>query len=206
MEEYARIKNKRKKKKKIVEEVPKVKKKLPIFWFITKLLLTVIATLAALIILKQFPKYKAPFYKEIYEKSISFATINAFYEKQFGTAIPFKDILKKKTDVVFSEKLTYKEVSKYLDGAKLTVDENYLVPARENGMVVFVGEKEGYGNTIILEGTDGVETWYGNIAKTSVKVYDYIDKGAYLGEVKEKSLYLVFKKDGKTLDYTKYVS
>lgn len=206
MDEYIRIKNKHKKKKKDMEEIPTKQKKIPFFLYATKLLLTVILTLITLIVLKQYPKYKSIFHKEIYEKSFSFATINALYEQKFGSALPFKDLLKKDTTPVFSEKLTYKEASKYLDGVNLTVEESYLVPAKETGMVVFVGEKEGYGKTIILEGTDGMETWYGNIEKTSVKVYDYIDKGSYLGEVKGKNLYLVFKKDGKVLDYTKYIS
>lgn len=213
MDEYTRIKNKHKKnKKQIVPLTKKVEiegqkpKKNLLFLYATKFLITVILTLVALIVLKQFPKCKEIFHKYIYEQSFSFVAVNEFYKDKFGSSLPFKDFFKKEDKSVFNEKLTYSSVSKYLEGASLTVTDRYLVPVKTAGMIVFIGQKEGYGNTVIIEGTDGIEIWYGNVEKTSLKVYDYVEAGTYLGEVKEKKLYMVFKKDGKTLDYTKYVS
>lgn len=196
-----RIKNKHKKKEGTNKE-PSPK----LFFMVLRLLLTVVLTLTALIVLKQNPKYKENFHKYVFEKSFSFASLNAFYEKSFGSSIPFKELFEKEEQAVFNEKLSYKEVSKYLDGAKLTVEKNYLVPVKAKGMVVFVGEKEGYGKTVIIEGTDGVETWYGNMEKANVKVYDYVEEGDFLGEIKDTTLYMVFKQKGNTLDYTKYLS
>jgi len=72
-------------------------------------------------------------------------------------------------------------------------------------MVVFIGEKENYGNTVIIENLDGVNFWYGNINTTSVKLYDYIEKGSYVGEANGE-LYLVFSRDGNYLDYEKYIN
>ena len=70
-------------------------------------------------------------------------------------------------------------------------------------MVIFVGEKENYGNTVIIEQVNGVEVWYSNI-KSSVKIYDYIEKGSLIGEA-DGTLYLVFKKDGNILNYEDYI-
>lgn len=43
------------------------------------------------------------------------------------------------------------------------VSNNYLVPTLESGIVVFMGEKEGYGKTIIIEQINGIDVWYSNI-------------------------------------------
>lgn len=173
-------------------------------WF-SKLLLVVILTLLTLIFLKANPKLKSSFYKLVYEENISFVTINEWYEKYFGSSIPFKDFFRKDT-TVFQETLHYKNASLYKDGCLLEVEEHYLVPTLKNGMVVFIGDKENYLNTVILEQVDGVEVWYSNVQKLNVKMYDYIEAGTYLGETIDTKLYLTFKKDGKALDYQEYIS
>ena len=108
--------------------------------------------------------------------------------------------------MVFNEKLTYLSKNKYLDGVKLKVNTNYLVPIIESGIVVYIGEKEGYGNTIIIQGADFTDIWYGNISNTNVSLYDYVDKGSFLGEANGEEIYLVFSQDGNILDYEKYIS
>ena len=100
--------------------------------------------------------------------------------------------------------LTYKNKEKYEEGVKLTVDKNYLVPVNESGIVVFIGEKEKYGNTVIIQRVDGIDEWYGNIENTNLKLYDYIKKGTLLGEVNDY-FYLVYKKNGKALNYEDYI-
>jgi len=50
----------------------------------------------------------------------------------------------------------------------------------------------------------GVDFWYGNIASTSLKLYDYIEKGSLIGEVNNE-LYMIFSKDGKYLNYEEYI-
>ena len=76
-----------------------------------------------------------------------------------------------------------------------------MVPIIESGVVVFIGEKENYGNTVIIEQVDGVETIYGNVNINTIKIYDYVEKGELLGEVNGNKLYLSFQKDGEYLDY-----
>lgn len=190
---------KAKKNKKINKN--SIKKGASLIPFFNKLLITIVLTLAILIGLKNNSKLRTNFYKNVYDTNISFAFLNDLYEKNFGSPLPFKDLLENKTATVFNEKLKYSAQSKYKDGVKLTVDENYLVPIMETGIVVFLGEKEGYGKTVIVQQTDGLDVWYSNLNNYNVKLYDYVTKGNLLGEVNGTSLYLVYKKDGKVLDY-----
>lgn len=171
--------------------------------YINKFLFTVLLTVVTLIVLKANTKLKAPFYKYVYEDNISFAEINKTYKKYFGSQIPFSDMFKE-TKTVFNEKLKYNNKKEYKEGVELEVDNSYLVPAIEEGMVVFVGEKEHYGKTVIVSGTNGVDIWYGNIS-SNVKLYDYIDKNSLLGESIDKKIYLVFKKDSNILNYEDYI-
>ncbi len=170
-----------------------------------RFLVTAVLTLLALIGLKGNSKFKTEFYKQVYDTNFSFATLNNTYQKYFGSPIPFQDLLKQQVETVFDEKLTYQEVNLYKDGAKLTVSKNYLVPILESGMVVFIGKKEGYGNTVIIQGMNGIDTWYGNILNVNVKLYDYVSKGTLLGEVKDTTLYMIFEKEGKKLNYKDYL-
>ena len=194
------IKSKIKKKNKKTN-----KNRSSLYGFISKLLITIILTLITLILLKSNNKLKTFFYNKVYDNNISFATINKWYENHFGSSIPFKEQVEKDTKAVFNNKLEYSKKEKYLDGVKLSVDKNYLVPILESGMVVYIGKKEGYGNTVIVQQVNGVDVWYGNINNPNVKLYDYVEKGKLLGDVKNNNLYLVFKKDGKVLSYEKNI-
>ncbi len=194
------IKSKIKKKNKKTN-----KNRSSLYGFISKLLITIILTLITLILLKSNNKLKTFFYNKVYDNNISFATINKWYENHFGSSIPFKELVEKDTKAVFNNKLEYSKKEKYLDGVKLSVDKNYLVPILESGMVVYIGKKEEYGNTVIVQQVNGVDVWYGNINNPNVKLYDYVEKGKLLGDVKNNNLYLVFKKDGKVLSYEKNI-
>lgn len=194
------IKSKIKKKNKKTN-----KNRSSLYGFISKLLITIILTLITLILLKSNNKLKTFFYNKVYDNNISFATINKWYENHFGSSIPFKELVEKDTKAVFNNKLEYSKKEKYLDGVKLSVDKNYLVSILESGMVVYIGKKEEYGNTVIVQQVNGVDVWYGNINNPNVKLYDYVEKGKLLGDVKNNNLYLVFKKDGKVLSYEKNI-
>lgn len=191
---------KKKKNKKMKKNDNKFVKK------INKLLITILITLTTLITLKNNTKLKTLFYENVFAKNFKFATINKLFKDKFGSPIPFSDIIEKKeTTKVFNEKLEYSAKSKYLDGVKLTVSKNYLVPTLESGMVVFIGEKEKYGNTVIISGIDGIDIWYSNINASNLKLYDYIEKGSFIGEAKDNNIYLVYKKDGKVLNYEEHL-
>lgn len=129
-----------------------------------------------------------------------FIKINNYYEKIFGSSLPFKN----KDKMVFNEKLSYNSCEKYMDGVKLGVDNSYLVPSYGTGLVLFVGEKENYGNTVIVSNNSGIDVWYSNI-EPCVKLYDYVKEGELIGSSLDDKIYMVFKKDGNILNYEEYL-
>ncbi len=170
--------------------------------FIFKTLIVTAITLVLLIVMKSSAKFKTMYYKYVYDTSITFTKFNNLYNKYFKD-LNFNKI-HTSTKTVSNEKLSYSKITKYKDGAKLVVSNNYTVPALESGIVVFIGDKEDYGKVVIIQQINGIDLLYGNIDNTNYKLYDYIKKGDVLGSA-DKYLYLVYKKDGKVLDYEKYL-
>ena len=165
--------------------------------FTSRTLIVLIIFMFLAILIKSNTKYKDIIYNNIYENNLSFTSIKNFYQKHLG-GISF-------IDKILDNKLEYKSSSKFYDGVSLEVGNNYLVPVLETGIVVYIGKKENYGNTIIIQGMDGIEISYSDIETTSIKLYDYIEQGELLGEIKGNSLHLVYSKDGKILNYEEYL-
>lgn len=197
LNKYAKIINKNRKE----DSSSNIKKYLSNLLIRTLVVAIILSTLA--IIYKSNSNLKENISNYFFEENISFTKINKIYDQYLGGLLPIKKE-KNSTTEVFSEKLNYNNASIYYDGVKLSVSEVYLVPSLAEGMVVFIGDKENYGKTIIIESLDGVDYWYGNINNTSLKLYDYIEKGNLVGEV-QNNLYMVFSKNGKYLDYEEYI-
>lgn len=172
--------------------------------FINKCLIVIILFLGCLILVKSNSSFKNKLIDYVYSDSFEFTKLRSFYEKYFGKVLSVDKVVPKEEEV-FNEKISYDEANVYKDGVKLKVSTNYMVPTLESGIVVFMGEKEGYGNTVIIEQIDGVDVWYSNIKTGQVKMYDYIEKGTMLGEVSDDKLYMVFQKDGAYLSYKDYI-
>ena len=185
-----RIKNKNKKEN---------KNKINIFFL--KLFLVIIIFSFLTISVKKDTKIKTTIYNKVYNSNFSFALFKNFYNTYIGSVIPFQNIFKEKK--VFNENLEYKNLSKYNKGVKLTLTPNYPIPIIKDGIVIFVGEKEKLGKTIIIQGSDGIDIWYGNLSNTNLKLYDYVEKNTIIGEAKNDELYMIFQKDGVEIDYNK---
>jgi stage IV sporulation protein FA len=175
-----------------------------IFSYVIKVMILSIIFLGSLIYTKASANNKQLFYDIVFKNNLSFAVINNFYNKNLGGILPFKDIIKDNKPV-FKEKLVFNESNIYKDGVALSVSKSYLVPVLNSGIVVFIGEKEDYGKTVIIQQVNGVDVWYGNVDNLNVKIYDYIEGGSLLGEVISDKLYLVFKQDGKVIDYKEHL-
>lgn len=168
-----------------------------------RIMVVIILFISLAIVYKSNEKFKNYIDKYLYSDSISFTKIKKFYNKYLGGVLP--KIKEDSTSLVFNEKINYSFKEKYYDGVHLKVEDSYLVPVLEEGMVVFIGYKEYYGNTVIVESLDGIYYWYGNVSNTSIKLYDYIEKNSFIGEA-SGDLYLVFSKDDKYLDYEEFIS
>ena len=185
-------------------EKKNVKRVSSISRFFSRFLVLIIITLSCLIVLKSNAYLRGKIYRTIFESNIKFPKINELYEKYFGTSLPLTGD-KSNLAMASFEKINYTKKEKYKDGVKLTVTDGYATSLLRSGIVVFAGEKEGYGNTVIVEDSDDVEVWYCNLKDIKVEMYDYLKKGSIIGETNGDSLILVFTKEGEVLDYNKYI-
>lgn len=172
---------------------------------VTRVLVSIIFILVSVIFIKTSDKNLLNYKEQVFNKSWSFTKVGNVYNKYLGEVLPFDKIVKDTTKTVFNETLVYKEKNIYHDGVKMILDDNYLVPVIESGIIVFKGEKEHYGEVVIVQGVDGYDIWYGNLETSNLNIYDYIEKKSLLGEVKDNELYLVIQKDGKKQDYDEYI-
>ena len=98
---------------------------------------------------------------------------------------------------VFNE---IEEKEKYKEGYKYSVNKHKEIILKESGIVTYIGEKEGYSNTVIIQQSNGYYAWYGNISE-SVKLYDYVEQGEVIGTSKDDFYYYVLYKDDKPITH-----
>ncbi|MEG1506840.1 MAG: M23 family metallopeptidase [Bacilli bacterium] len=199
MDEYLNEFKKKHKSNYIKKDVTKFNNK-KINGFISKILFSIIFLLCSVIFTNMNDKNMLLYKEHVFNKNMPFTKIKSLYEKVFGSVLP-TDV---KDKAVFSGSVTYKAIEAFNEGEKLTVGSNSIISNIGSGIVVFIGEKEGYGNTVIVQGIDGSDIWYGNLKNISVKLYDYLDKETVIGEVTNEFLYLVIKKDDKFIKYEDY--
>lgn len=171
-----------------------------------KFLLCMIIFLILGILCKKDITYQYFTKTKIYQDNITFSTFRKFYNRYLGGIFPVVNLENtEKYASVFNEKISYQSIEDYLDGARLIVSPNYLIPNMESGIVVYIGKKENYGNVIIVENNNGIRTWYGNVCNSLVKLYDQIQNGNYLGESCGTEIYLVYTKGNEILNYKNYI-
>ena len=210
MDEIERIirKNKLKREQYVGGDKDAIKEELPKKWkyvkgLISRSLIAIIFVLGSIIFTNISDENKVLYQKYVLEDSLEFMKINELYEKFFGGV----DVRTSKSDdeVVFGS-ITYTNIEPFLNGVKLTVGLNEVVHVITSGIVVFIGEKDDLGNTIIIQGNDGVDLWYSNVTDTDIKVYDYVEAGSILGTSNGEDIYLTIQKDGEFMSYEEYMA
>ena len=174
-----------------------------ISFLFTRALLAIIVILVSAIYVNMNDKNLKNYKEKLFEKSLSFNKISKSYNKVFGNVLPL-EIEKRTTKTVFNDGLSYSKIDKYENGFKLDMTSN-AVTSLYDGIVVFIGNKDNYKNTVIVQGSDGVDIWYGNVSNVSVTLYDYITKDTIIGEAADNTLYLVFNKENEYLGYEEYL-
>lgn len=170
---------------------------------INQIAFSIIMVLIGMILIKKDSEWKNKIEENVYEKSLHFTKTQEIYQKYFGDILEKRN--KKETKQVSKEAIIYDNLETYKNGIKLQVEKNSTIQALESGVIIYLGEKEDYGNTIVIEQVDGVDTWYGNIENTNYKLYDYIEQGEILGSTITGYYYLAFQKKGEFLDYKEYI-
>jgi len=168
-------------------------------FLITRILLSIIIVISTCIYIKLDEKNILNIEKYLFNDSLQFTKINSWYQDKVGTLIPS---VSDNSSVVSSiSDITKNEYVEYLDGVKINIQKNSPVSVLNGGIVVFVGEKENYGNTVILQGNDGIDYWYGGLSDISINLYDYIEKDTLIGVSNNDYIYLVLQKNGEYIKY-----
>jgi len=177
-------------------EIKKEKSKVSLY--ITKILLSAIFLFLSLIYTSKDEKNAILFRESVFENSLNFMDFNNFYQKYL--------VRKPKGEqMVNSTIFDFEKIEDLEMGQKLTFSQRSVIKTLSSGIVVYTGEKENFGNTVIIQGSDGYDIWYGNLENVGVSLYDFVDKDAILADV-ENELYLVIKNDEKYLKYEEYQS
>lgn len=168
----------------------------------TRTLLSVILVLLCAIFTNISDANLLTFKNSFFNDTLAFTKINTLYTKYFGSIIPEK--VTPTIPVSVSDK-NYKTIEKEGDSYLLSLTGttyNFL----ESGVVVFLGEKEGFGKTMIVQGIDGVDIWYSNLSNLNATMYDYVEKNNLVGEFNEQKAILTFVENGEYISYEKYIS
>jgi stage IV sporulation protein FA len=156
------------------------------------------------------------FVKQTFENEFQFTQVSAWYEEQFGKPLALLPAIDdpKEADENINVKAVYAlpatVTQSFEDNGKgilLETGSNSDVVAVNAGQVTYIGEKENLGKTIIIQHSDGSETWYGMLESINkdVKIYDVVEKGASIGKVSKSEentgqFYFAVKKDDSFID------
>lgn len=166
--------------------------------FFIKVLICIVLFLITSIFVNYSDANLLLFKNHVYDKSFNFSKITNIYNKYFGKVLPADEKI-----INASHNTNYSNYNTYKDGA--VINDITTVYPFKSGIVVFIGDKEEYGQTIIIQGMDGIDYWYSNVENINVKLYDYIESDNIIATAKDNKLYVLFMKDGKFLNYEEYI-
>ena len=199
-------KNKEKRSLYVIPSKNNANEKLKYFkGLISRTLIVIIFVLVSLIFTNISDDNKKLYKEYVLENSLGFTKINNLYEKILGK-VDIASPNKNNTTSVFLNTINYSNIESFKNGFKLALNPGEIINTITSGIIVYIGDKDDLGNTVIVQGNDGVDIWYSNITDTDIKVYDYIESGSILGTANSDYIYLTLNKDGKYLSYEEYLS
>ncbi len=159
---------------------------------LSKLFTIVIFTMIVITLSNMSPKFKSFIVDKVLNSTIDFSFVNKLSNKVTNV---FKT--SNNTLPVVKEENNRKE--RYKDGIKYIVNKGASVNIKDSGIVTYIGNKDGYNNTVVIQQSNGYYAWYGNI-KEEVKLYDYIESGSKIGETLTNEYYYILLKDNKPVN------
>lgn len=155
--------------------------------------------------------------KHTMEQEFQFAAVSDWYQEQFGkplALLPAKNTGEEDTQEIAEENEYALPASGRIledfgdNGQRITIEtgKGAGVEAMNEGLVHFVGMKDGFGKTVIVQHADKSETWYGNLDGIDVNLYEYISKGTKVGTAMDStdgtkgSFYFAIKKGDDFID------
>ena len=169
----------------------------------TRVLISIILVLSISIYIKHDSNNIEYINKYLFTESIPFTKINNLFKDNLGSVIPEynkHDITVNKVDSLIN--LDYSISGEY---TSINTGINYMVNSLSGGLVVYKGNKDNLGNTVIIQGNDGVDIWYIGVVDSSINLYDYINKDSIIGNTEGEYLKLKLVKNGNTISYEEYI-
>jgi stage IV sporulation protein FA len=163
--------------------------------FLFKILASVLLFLVVAILFRNQTATLDParnFIAQTMDKDFQFTAVAEWYEDKFGkplALLPFSE--KNQTEkneelqkgaVPVSGKML-ENFEKNGQGIMIETAKDAPVQTINGGNVVFAGLKDDIGKTVIIQHSDGTETWYGNLNEIKVKLFDYAEKRTVVGTV-----------------------
>ena len=160
---------------------------------LNKLFTIIIFILLVMIMSNISPKFRNFVNDKVLNSTIDFSVFNKFTNK-------LTDVFKMNENIDMPVSNINNVYEKYKDGVKYKNNGDVIL--KNSGIITFIGEKEGYGNTVIVQQSNGYYAWYGNINE-NVKLYDYVEKGEVIGTTEEEYYYVLYK-DDKVVNIDEY--
>ncbi len=160
--------------------------------FLGKLFTIIIFSMTIIIISNLSSDFRNFIINDVLNSTFDFSSFNKFVNKT-------TNVFKNNETMNVSSEVVVSNTEEYLDGVKYILKETEKVYVKDSGIVTFIGKKEGYNNTIVIQQSNGYYAWYGNIDKESIKLYDYVEKGSVLGTESDEYYYVLLK-DDKPID------
>lgn len=187
--------------------------------FMFKVLFSAVLVLVSAIIFKNgspmFDQAKSVINYSL-EEEFQFATVSKWYRDQFGEPLALFNTKTESSEEETENKTQMAQLAvpasgKVLESFKdngqgIMVETNRpSVEAMNEGIIIEAGEKEATGLTIVLQHADGTKSWYGNLDKIDVALYDFVEKGKELGKIKlsdkqKGTYYFAIKKGDAFID------
>lgn len=159
---------------------------------LSKLFTIVMFTMIVITLSNMSPKFKSFIVDKVLNSTIDFSFVNKLSNK-------VTNIFKTSNNTLPVVKEENNRKERYKDGIKYIVNKGASVNIKDSGIVTYIGNKDGYNNTVIIQQSNGYYAWYGNI-KEEVKLYDYIESGSKIGETLTNEYYYVLLKDNKPVN------
>ena len=179
------------------------KLKKPINSVMNRSLLCLVIIFFMLTIKKVDPDVAKNIKKNIFNKSFNFIKVNTLTKKVLGKEFIYYQKMPNSINV-FSEDIGGNISHKFFDGEKYDVSENLPIGIFESGVVIYRGYKENFKNTVIIQGIDNYNIWYGNLKDINVNLYEYVEKNSLIGSADGKEVYILIEKDDKFYTYEDY--
>ncbi|TKD70285.1 M23 family metallopeptidase [Pseudalkalibacillus hwajinpoensis] len=146
-------------------------------------------------------------------QDFQFATVKEWYEGKFGNPValfptaPESETAGEKP--VYALPASGKVLEDFETTGKGIMVETVLsseVEAINAGVVTYAGNKDGTGQTVVVQHTDGSESWYGMLDSIDVSLYDFVQTKDKLGSVTNSedgetgTFYFAIKKNEAFID------